>query len=81
MKLVEIEWVDSSIMTSGWHEVNQKGIRAVHHHSVGWIAAQTEDSLTLISHKSEKNHPTAIFQCWGEITIPKVAIVKQKNLK
>jgi len=81
MKLVLVKWVDSTIRIGGWHEVSKKGIRAVCHRSVGWISAKTKDSITLIPHLSEKNHPSAMFQCWGEITIPKAAIVKMKKLK
>ena len=81
MKLVLIEWVDSSISPGGWHAVEKKGTRSVKFKSVGFISAKTKDSITLISHVSERNHPTALYQCYGEITIPRCAIKSIIKLK
>ncbi|WP_337746937.1 hypothetical protein [Victivallis vadensis] len=79
MKLFFVEWVDSC-QGNGWQPVeNSIGTRAMRCFSIGWLIAESKDSLTLAPHVSEKDHPTAFHQCCGAMTIPKRAIV-QKTL-
>ena len=77
-KIIYVEWVDSN-QFAGWQEVEElKTQRAMHCFSVGWVVAESKDSITLATNITEENHPTAIYQCNGVMTIPKKAIVKSK---
>jgi hypothetical protein len=73
MKLVQVEWVDSS-QRVGWQELDQ-----VYHTdpcvSVGWLYRVTRDLIVLVPHKviDEKSGV-------GILTIPRVAVTAVKSL-
>lgn len=77
-KMIYVEWVDSC-QSHNWQAVEElKSQRSLHCFSVGWIVAENKDSITLAANISEKNHPTAFYQCCGVMTIPQKAIVQKK---
>lgn len=79
-KMIYVEWVDSC-QSHGWQEVEElKSQRALHCFSVGWVVAENKDSIALAANISEKNHPTAFYQCCGVMTIPKKAIVYREEI-
>ena len=77
MKLLFIEWEDSCQGRGLEPTENFCHTRSMRCFSVGWKVAESKDSITLAPHVSEKNHPTAFFQCCGVMTIPKRAIVRK----
>lgn len=78
MKFLFVEWVDSC-QSGGWQAVEDlKSQRSLHCFSAGWMVSESKDSITLAANVSEKNHPTAFYQCNGVMTIPKKAIVQKK---
>ena len=80
MKLLFIEWEDSC-QGSGWAPVEKsQQTRSMRCFSVGWKVSESKDSITLAPHVSEKNHPSAFFQCCGTMTIPKRSIVLKKEI-
>lgn len=80
-KLIYVQWLDSCMGVNGWSTVESHvKARAAYFASIGWLIAETEDSITLASHISEDNHPTAEYQCCGVMTIPKVAITSKSEV-
>jgi hypothetical protein len=76
MKLVAVEWVDSS-HGSHWKDLEAlpKMNRACWCKSVGWIACEDEDAITLVSHVD-----FAETQGNADMCIPRVAIKKIRRL-
>ena len=76
MKLVYVEWVDSSSLDRVWNSESLiRECSVCRCRSVGWIVHETEDHLTIAGHSDGDEH-------WsGEMTIPKAAIKRRKILK
>lgn len=81
MQLVYIEWVDSNGFNGGWRSISE--VREAHGaadcFSVGWLAAEDDKAVTLVSHISgsieeprSSNH---------DLTIPKCAIVRRRVIR
>ena len=70
MKLVLIDWVDSVGDGTRWRELDDiKKDKPVKIRSVGWILAETKESMTIVAHLSDSHGQ-------GEMTIPSEAIKK-----
>lgn len=76
MKLVYIEWLDSSGMHEGiWHMLDDiKKCKPIKMRSVGWVLRETKSHVVLVSH-------LAPSQGRGDMAIPKATITKRKSLK
>ena len=76
--LVFVRWVDSFGSSSEWSET--EGLEAKSHvcHSVGWLKAESDDSIVVIPHISPANSEIGSDEhgC-GDMTIPKRAIIEQ----
>jgi hypothetical protein len=74
-KLFKIEWVDSHGGCEDWiHREDLKPLGVVTCVSVGFVIDETEDCITL-------SHTVSDNQILGRLSIPKVAIKKQRRLK
>ena len=86
MKLVMIDWVDSSSVASGrvWssiEDVTEEGtIASLLCRSVGWLVVDNKDSKTIIAHQAFGGRENKLNQVAGDMTIPSCAIVKMKVL-
>lgn len=74
MKLFYIQWVDSSSSAGTWtmkeHLDGKLGICE----TVGWLVKESKKTITVVS-------SIAPHEYGGDMTIPKVAIVKRKRIK
>lgn len=70
MKLVLVEWLDSRGGT-GWTLTDDLDASMCACWSAGWIMAESETAITVAGHIG-----TDPDQCCGEITIPRVAILR-----
>lgn len=77
MELAFVEWIDSaSSATPGWkplEQVESEG-RPLPCRSVGWIAREDAESITLVPHLSGDGERSAIYGK-GELGIPRCAIL------
>lgn len=75
MRLLYVKWVDSQSTAEGtWHTARQIDDKVKPCHSVGWVLKETKTSITLVgSHVGE--------EYGGDITIPKVAIIKKRRIR
>lgn len=79
-----IEWIDSySDESMGWKfRSDNKKPKLLYCVSVGYILKETEDSIQVTPHISDTKNKNKDHQCvCGEMTIPKVAIIKRVKLK
>lgn len=76
MKAAYIEWLDShsTHLPGTWHEPEALSNKITVIYSVGFILKESSKSVTLVSSVTEG-------QVAGDITIPKVAIIKRKRIK
>ena len=79
---VHVTWIDSSGGDTGWEPV--ENLDDVHCNiiiceSLGWVLKETDDALT-IAHNVSDGHSGAEAQFTMGMTIPKVAIIKRKNI-
>jgi hypothetical protein len=72
-KVAHITWIDSSGVR-GWNPVNEEDDLSLID-SVGIIARETKDSITVSTSHSENDN------FYSALTIPRFAIVKMKYLK
>jgi hypothetical protein len=82
MKLVLIEWVDSHA-GRGWQDKDRIKMSAepLYCKSVGWLITENKSCKVIVPHISgEKNRGTILQGC-GDLTIPKIAIIKTTILK
>ena len=82
LQKVHVTWVDSSGGDTGWEVV--ESLDDVHGNiitceSLGWILKETDEILT-IAHNVSDGHSNAEAQFTMGMTIPKVAIIKRKNI-
>lgn len=70
MKLVVVDWVDSS-RGQGWAQVEDLDGRVTKCQSVGWIVASDADSVTVGPHIGDDGE-----QVCGDVTIPRCSILK-----
>lgn len=75
--LTLIEWTDSSSMVGGtWNDLEEIGKQSTPLvcKSVGWVAAENKDCVTLVAHISGGHGG-------GDLCIPKSSIVKRRVLR
>lgn len=77
MKLEAIVWIDSS-SANGWVDLGSLPCETVTIHSVGWVAAENDECLTLVPHVAQDQRDPAVC---GDVTIPKCSIVKRRKIK
>jgi len=82
MKLLMIEWVDSH-SSRGWQdfETIENSAEALYCQSVGWLAAENKDVVSLVPHIAGERNGNQKLQGCGDLTIPKRAIIKTTVLK
>ncbi len=82
MKLVLIEWLDSSSCRGGWQPLDElkENSGAVRCRSVGWLLSESGGSKVLVPHISgdEKDGVRPFGK--GDIAIPEKAILRMKVL-
>lgn len=87
MKLVVIDWVDSSSVAGGhtWHGVetvkDDCNIEALMCRSVGWLLVDGRDAKTIIAHQAFGSTQHDLNAVSGDMTIPVCAIRKMKVLQ
>jgi len=76
VRALYIEWLDASSLTGGvWHSnEDAKDLEVITVTSVGFVVAETKDSITLAPHISTD-------EVCGDLCIPKCAIKKKRILK
>ena len=86
MKLVYLEWVDSSSQgSSTWIDVDSvlrsgkdDSMKCV---SVGFVLSDDDDSILLASHLSGDCEVKMVGHCSGNMQIPKLAITNRVDLE
>jgi hypothetical protein len=79
--MVYVEWLDSSLNHAGWQAIDDPVYcEASRHQSVGFLFAESDSAIMLIPHLAGEDHPTAVFQGFGNITIPRCAITRMVRL-
>lgn len=79
-RLVLVEWIDSYSLNN-WRPLDTIDASVLHCRSVGWVAAESKESITLVASVSgEKNGDVRLCGC-GDISIPRCAIRKITRLK
>ena len=80
MRLVFVEWLDSSGCSAGWQELEGASGRPVTCKSVGWLFHDAKDCKVIIPHLSvpAKNCPA---QGAGDMTIPAKSVVRMVTLR
>ena len=81
MKLVMIDWEDSSAIGHGvWHDVaiakSDNNKDALLCRSVGWLLVDTKDSKVIVAHQSFGGPDGLLNQISGDMIIPTSAIRK-----
>lgn len=76
--LYYVKWMDSRGVSASWVFVDQVEHEACILHTVGAILKETEDVITIVPHFELKDGK--IDQLCGEMTIPKVAIIKTEKI-
>lgn len=81
LPLVEIEWVDSHSTSDGaWHSVDEaRSSVEMSQHTVGYLIEDTRSWITLVGSLSLVGD--RVNQVSGDMTIPKIAIVKRRTLR
>ena len=75
MKLVRIDWIDSTLARSEWENIDGlEAVEPVHCISVGFLIEDKPEYKTLAHSKTET-------QVCGRITIPTACIKKCKGLR
>lgn len=81
--LVYVQWVDSVGAGACWGSIPEKTPSVHGCHSVGWLVCENDEVLVLVPHLSLEDEDYAkdeIHGC-GDMTIPKVAVVKKVELR
>lgn len=80
-RLVLVDWFDSFGVGPDWSEWDEaREVQPLVCQSVGWVLRDNNDVLVIASHRSDKDHKHSSQQWCGDMTIPKVAVVKVTNL-
>lgn len=82
MKLVLIEWIDSSSAPDGWNRLDELKIstKPIRCRSVGWLLHEGNDAKTLVAHISGESDQHNNARACGDMTIPNCAILKMRVL-
>ena len=73
-----IRWVDSHGLSDGpWHDADKIPHGEVRCESVGWVLADTNDTLTIVAHRGVENTNLV----GGVMMIPKRAILLKRRLR
>ena len=78
LKLVIIEWVDSS-RGDGWVSVDTVDDEAHTVTSVGWVVKENDAIIVIAPHHSPET-PDAKEQICGHMKIPKCAVVRTREI-
>ena len=79
LKLVYIKWLDS-VKGSGWDIVTDMENEVTSCESVGYIVSNKKESILLVPHILDYNSKSVPQQGCGQMTIPKKAIIKIREL-
>jgi hypothetical protein len=74
VRLVLVDWVDSYRAPMEWEALDDEPT-LLECQSVGWLARENKDCVTIVPHWSQFEHGC------GEMTIPRVAIKRIRNLR
>ena len=74
MKVELVEWIDSC-GHNGWHRP-EEGSQVSHIKSVGWISDETDQAITITSHKCDVTQTHH-----SDLSVPKCAITKRTVIK
>ena len=72
MKLIEVDWLDSSGMNGWTHDKSEQNLRCK---SIGYVLGETKQGITIASHFSFNGSVNS------PMTIPKVAITKIRVIR
>jgi len=81
--LLYIKWRDSnSYLENVWRDIDDYKPRILINETVGWLASETKDAITLVSSKTIKKegYSSGRRGC-GDITILKKAIIKRTLIR
>ena len=82
MKLVIVNWMDSSSRTGWWNIGAIKKDKVLLCRSVGWIVKENKEHIVLAPHITDwRKHKNLKIQGSGIISIPMKAIKKIETLK
>jgi hypothetical protein len=81
-RLLWVKWVDSQVRPRGWELVSDlpnPSLERVLCYSVGWVAAENRDMMTLVPNWCAPTHMDPQIQ--SGITIPRRAIISTRLLR
>lgn len=78
-QLVYIEWVDSQGCTPSWVKLSDYTPELPTHKSIGWVIHEDATSISFCGNIADETE-TSCYQGNGIMTIPKIAITKQRHL-
>jgi len=85
MKLVHLMWIDSCSPTGGgWKSAEGRDAESekpILCESIGWVVYEDNGAITIAGHISHGKSDGSVNEVNGELTIPKVAIVKRRKVK
>jgi len=73
-RLMYVEWDDHSAGDNRWQDMDKVEAKPLRCKSVGWVAKETKDAMTLVATVSEYDHTC------GDMTILKNCIKKKRLL-
>lgn len=74
MRLIELDWIDSS-STHGWADPIPSHPDTMNIKSIGFLLCEDKSTITMSAHVARNGQSSH-----SPITIPKVAIIKRRNL-
>ena len=79
MKLVFIDWVDSSRL-EGWQNLDGLGRLGedLSCRSVGWLFQENEESIIIVPHVALNGEGGSPGQAYGCLSVPKKAILRKR---
>ena len=80
--LVLVEWLDSR-GGEGWVRLHELDAAVIKCKSVGWVVVANDELITLAPHLGTNPNDTPALpeQCCGDMTIPRCAITRIRQIK
>lgn len=80
-RLVYVEWQDSYGCSPDWEDLENCSPVPMVCRSVSWLIHDNKKCKVVVPHLNEADHPNAVLQGCGDMTIPTAAIVKMVDLQ
>ena len=80
MKLVYVEWLDSTIDAGSWEDIDELNCKPGICQSVGWLVKDTKKVKVVVPHMVKEGSVGEKQGC-GSMTIPAMNVIKIKRIK